>query len=96
MIYQRGQSLWLYTHGDLKKVAACQVKPSQLIDHTSMDNISETMDDRRQVMMEDRLQDVDDVQSRDDHQDDEKGSVGAKYLKVVNSASFSDLAIYTV
>ena len=29
-------------------------------------------------------------------EDEEKDSIGAKYLKVVNSVSFSDIAIYTV
>ena len=39
---------------------------------------------------------MDDIQSRDDHQDDKEDSMGAKYLKVVNFVSFLDLAIYTV
>ena len=55
VICQRGQSVWLHTHGDLKKVAACRVKPFKLIDRTSIDTISETVDERRQVMTEDGL-----------------------------------------
>ena len=41
-------------------------------------------------MLEDRLQDLENLQ------DVEKDVVGAKYLKMVNSVSFSDTAIYTV
>ena len=41
-------------------------------------------------MLEDGLQDVDNLQ------DEEKNVVGAKYLKVVNSVSFSNVALFTV
>ena len=27
VVTQRGQSVYLHTHGDLKKIAACRVKP---------------------------------------------------------------------
>ena len=37
---------------------------------------------------------MDKISSRQD--EESKDSVGAKYLKVINSVSFSDLAIYTV
>ena len=37
---------------------------------------------------------MDEINSRQD--EDSKDSVGAKYLKVINSVSFSDLTIYTV
>ena len=33
VVTQRGQSVYLHTHGDLKKIAACRVKPYELI-HT--------------------------------------------------------------
>ena len=88
MICQRGQFVWLHTHSDLKKVAACRVKPFKLIDRTSVDAISDIVDEERQVMTEDGLRDVDDIQSGDDQHDEEKDSVGAKYLKVINSVSF--------
>ena len=39
---------------------------------------------------------MDSVQNEDILKDKEKDVVGAKYLKVVNSVSFSDLSIYTV
>ena len=31
VLCQRGQSVWIHTHGDIKKVAACRVKPFQLV-----------------------------------------------------------------
>ena len=49
-------------------------------------------------MLEDRLRDVDELENKDTdtHEDEEKDSIGAKYLKVINSVSFWDIAIYTV
>ena len=41
MLYQRGQSVWLHTIGDIKKVAACKVKLFQLVDRDSIkDSVS--------------------------------------------------------
>ena len=31
VLCQRGQSVWLHTNGDIKKVAACKVKPYNLL-----------------------------------------------------------------
>ena len=96
VLCQIGQSIWLLTHGDVKKVAACRVKPFQLVDRESLKNESKESAERRQVMLEDGLQDVDSLQNEDNLKDEEKDTVGAKYLKMVNSVSFSDLSVYTV
>ena len=32
ILCQRGQSVWLHTNKDIKKVAACKVKPYELVD----------------------------------------------------------------
>ena len=48
-----GQSVWLHTHGDIKNVAACRVKPFQLVDRKAIKNESEQEAERRQVMLED-------------------------------------------
>ena len=31
VLCQRGQSMWLHSQGDIKKVAACKVKPYKLL-----------------------------------------------------------------
>ena len=36
------------------------------------------------------------IDLQDNLKDEEKDTVGAKYLKMVNSVSFSDLSVYTV
>ena len=59
-------------------------------------------------MLEDGLRDVEDLKKEDqdndlederkdnDLEDEKKDTIGAKYMKVINSVSFSDLSIYTV
>ena len=104
VLCQRGQSVWLHTNGDIKKVAACRVKPFQLVDRKLLETESEESAEKRRVMLEDGLQDVNEIQNEDTVEDEnedtleekEKDTIGAKYLKVVNSVSFSDLSVYTV
>lgn len=90
----RGQSVWIHTNGDVKKVVACWVKPFQLVDRAK--NESEENAEQRQVMLKDGLQDVDKLRKMDTLEEEEKDTIGAKYLKVVNSVSFLDISIYTV
>ena len=48
-------------------------------------------------MLEDGLESVENlIDKKDDSTEAKLDTVGAKYLKVVNSVSFSDVAIYTV
>ena len=48
VLCQRGQSVWLHTHGDIKKVAACRVKPFQLVDRELLQNESEESAEKRE------------------------------------------------
>ena len=51
VVTQRGQSVYLHTLGDLKKIAACRVKPFELV------NTDESVS--KEVMNEDGLEDID-------------------------------------
>ena len=51
MVCQRGQSVYLHMHGDLKKVAACRVKPFELVDQDEKEESTFAKD----VMLEDVL-----------------------------------------
>ena len=95
VLCQRGQSIWIHTNGDIKKVATCKVKPYELVDRTA---ISENNDNvSKKVMLEDGLENVEDLMDKKDEQkESELDNIGAKYLKVVNSVSFSDVAFFTV
>ena len=79
--------MYLHTHGDLKKVAACRVKPFELV---SRDESGESTSEK-EVMLEDGLEDVENLLT--DLKDD---AIGAGYLKVANVVSFSELSSYVV
>ena len=85
-------------HGDVKMVASCRVKPYQLIDRNTIKDKSSEDAERQKVMLEDGLRDVNELKNdnTDTLEDEEKDSIGAKYLKVINSDSLLDIAIYTM
>ena len=56
VLCQRGQSVWLHTNRDIKKVAACKVKPYELVDRKENDGKYEEVP--KKVMLEDGLEDV--------------------------------------
>ena len=111
VLCQRGQSVWLYTNGDIKKAAACKVKPYELIDRESEEykrlidcEAKGYKNSSKKVMLDFGLRDV---ESLEDSKQEEKRDalkladktsdvVGNNYLKIINNVSFSDLAIYTV
>ena len=84
-----GQSVLVHTISDIKKVAAYKVKPFKLqVDKESIkDSVS------KKVMLEDRLQDVENLL---DPKDLEGDTVGGKYLKMANTVSFSDMYMYVI
>ena len=51
VLCQRGQSVWLHIKGDIKKVAACKVKPYELIDRK--ENEYKDKKASKKVMLED-------------------------------------------
>ena len=51
VLCHRGQSVWIHTHGDVKKVAACRVKLYQLMDREAVKNESDQNAEQRQVML---------------------------------------------
>ena len=55
VICKRGQSVWLHSMGDIKKVASCKVKPYELVERNVPDS---NQDQDKQVMLEDGLRDV--------------------------------------
>ena len=111
VLCQRGQSVWLHTSGDIKKAAACKVKPYELIDRESEEykrlidqESDEYKKNSRKVMLEDGLKDVESLMDPEKEiqrdalklADVTSDNVGTNYLKIINSVSFFDLSIYTV
>ena len=87
---------------EVKKVATCKVKPYELVDQDTIGCKCEKT--TRKVMLEDGLEDVENIldQERLKQREEMKqadvasDTIGTHYLKVENSANFSDLAIFTV
>ena len=44
ILCQRGQSVWIHTNGDIKKVAACKTKPYELLE-MDLQNITQDQQD---------------------------------------------------
>ena len=59
VVTQRGQSVYLHTHGDLKRIAACRVKPYELV------NSDKEIHTTKEVMKEDGLEDIDNLYTTD-------------------------------
>ena len=72
VLFHRGQSVWIHTNGDVKKVASFWVKLYQLIDRKLGNDDSKENDDN-QVMLEDGLRDVKELKkvNQEDSKDDE-------------------------
>ena len=88
VVTQRGQSVYLYTHGDLKKIAACRVKPFELVD-TDEQTIS--TENNKEVMLEDGLEDKKNLftEQLNKHNNDTK-------MKTTRKISLADTCVYTV
>ncbi len=99
VLCQRGQSVWVHTNGDIKKVAACKTKSYELLVTESLEppEYQESQDKKkRKVMLEDGLSDVEDLLDPEEEKrkdalkvtDAKSDIVGTNYLKVVNHMSF--------
>ena len=87
VLCQRGPSVWLHSQGDIKKVAACRVRPYNLennvVEEKEVEEEQLKSDEKEHVMLEDSLQDVDML-----HAELEKDITGAKYLTEMAGALY--------
>ena len=98
-----GQTVWLLENGEIKKVAACKVKPYKLIDRNMVDdcNCDKT---KKKVMLEDGLVDRDKLITPEEEEKKEaikstdvaSAAMGKNFLKIENSEAFTPFSIYTV
>ena len=56
VLCQRGQSVWLHAGGDIKKLAACKVRPYELVDAENLQDTQESPK-KKVKMLEDGLKD---------------------------------------
>ena len=87
VVCQQGQSVYLHTHSDLKKIAACRVKPFELIDQDE----DSVLEKKKELMTKDGLEDVESLYS-----DLKNDGVSDNCLKMAQSISFSEFCTYNV
>ena len=88
MLCQQGQSVWVHTIGDIKKLVVCKVKQFQLVNRESIKDSVSMM-----VMLEYGLEDIENLL---DPKDLEGDTIRAKYLRMANTVSFSDMCAYLI
>lgn len=88
VLCQYGQSVWLHFNGEIRKVVSCRVKPYELLYRKSI-NDDGSMEDKREVMLEDGLEDMDNLCT-----DLSPDSIGAKYPRMANSVSFNKICYF--
>ena len=88
VVTQQGQSVYLHTHGDLKKIAACRVKPFEFIEREEQ---TASTENNKEVMLEDGLEDVENLFTIELDND----NVDTK-IQSPQTVSLSDTCIYTV
>ena len=109
MIYQKGNAVFIHSNGDVKKVAACKVKPYEL-----KERIEENKEEKRdeeicpQIIEEENKVENDDKKEESEveveeiedenevRRDLQNDVIGAKYLQVEKSVYFMDYEIFTV
>ena len=89
VVCQWGQSVYLHTHGDLKKIAACWVKPYKLVEREEQSVSSKS---GKEVMLVDGLEDIENLFTDNLRKD----VVGASHLKTAQSVSLSEMWTYIV
>ena len=65
VLCQWGQSVWLHTNGNIKKVAACKVKPYELVDREAIKERGKQVS--KPVMLEDSLESVENLMDKKDN-----------------------------
>ena len=58
--------------------------------------LEDGLHDVEDLKKEDQDNDLEDERKNNNLEDEKKDAIGAKYMKLINSVSFSDLSIYTV
>ena len=91
--------MWLYAMGEMKKVAACKVKPYELLDRDAESQGDPNRDGTDQGETDDTGEDdtgKDDIGGDNEMVDKKKDSVGAFYMRMDKSECFDESSVYVV
>merc|ERR1712002_481627 len=93
VIFQKGNSIFIYNNGDIKKVAMCRAKPYELKTRKNeQESPAVESGIQNEIVDEIELEEIQN-ETRKDLQND---VIGAKYLQVEKSVYFMDHEIFTV
>merc|ERR1712240_51038 len=91
VIYQKGNAVFIHSNGDVKKVAACKVKPYELKERKkeSKGEKIEKPDWTKWIQESERSKSEEVIE-------EVKDEIGAKYLKMEKSVCFLESSVYVV
>merc|ERR1712240_78758 len=108
-MYQKGNAIFIHSNGDVKKIAACKVKPYVLKERTEEENKPKYDEEKSpEIVQEDNNSENDDkneeIEAETEEIEDENevrrdlqnDIIGAKYLQVEKSVYFMDYEIFSL
>ncbi len=105
VIYQKGNTVFMHSNGDVKKVAVCKVKPYELIERDEEEKDEERWnkmieeDSKVEYKEKEEEKEIEEEEKEDENEvrkDLLNDVIGAKYLQVEKSVYFMDHSIFTV
>ena len=109
VIYQKGNAVFIHSNGDVKKVAACKIKPYELKERTEEkkeanrdeEKCPEIIEEENKVENDDKKEEseaeIEEIEDENEvRRDLQNDIIGAKYLQVEKSVYFMDYEIFTL
>merc|ERR1711889_24350 len=109
VIYQKGNAVFIHSNGDVKKVAACKVKPYDLNQRTEEEKEANNDEEKSpEIIQKENKEDNDDKKEESEteieeiedenkvRRDLQNDIIGAKYLQVEKSVYFMDYEIFSL
>merc|ERR1712115_151340 len=109
VIYQKGNAVFIHSNGDVKKVAACKIKPYELKERTEEkkeenrdeERFPEIIEEENKVENDDKKEEseaeIEEIEDENEvRRDLQNDVIGAKYLQVEKSVYFMDYEIFSL
>merc|ERR1711867_204775 len=109
VIYQKVNAVFIHSNGDVKKVAACKVKPYDLKERTEEENKANNEEEKSPEIIEEESKaenddkkeesetEIEEIEDENEMRRDlQNYIIGAKYLQVEKSVYFMDYEIFSL
>merc|ERR1712177_19798 len=101
VVYQKGNTIFAYYNGEMRKVAMCRAKPYELIERTEeeknkndeQEETPEIIEEESEAENDEKIEDSETEKEEEDEdirRDLQNDIIGAKYLQVEKSVYFMD------